>query len=95
MIAEEQRKTQIKVKFVFANDLTAKPCELLVNPYSPIFNYKTQLESQARMDLYGKKLVFKYTHNNSESFKIEYLQEIALKSKTDLKNALTVEVLFE
>jgi hypothetical protein len=55
----------VRVKFSFPNELNSKQCEILVNPYYPLFNYKRQLESNSKIDLYGKKLVFKYTHYNS------------------------------
>lgn len=60
----------------------------MVNPYYPLFNYKGELESQSKIDLYGKKLTFKYTHYNSENFKIEYVQDITKKAKVDLKSTL-------
>jgi hypothetical protein len=60
----------------------------MVNPYYPLFNYKRQLEVSTKIDLYGKKLLFKYTHYNSENFKIEYVQDITKKATVDLKNTL-------
>lgn len=67
----------------------------MVNPYYPLINYKRQLENTSKIDLYGKKLIFKYTHYNSENFKIEYVQDITKKTKVDHLNAVELQVYFE
>jgi hypothetical protein len=41
MIAESSAKgNAVKVKFSFPNELNSKQCEIIVNPYYPLFNYK-------------------------------------------------------
>jgi hypothetical protein len=42
----------------------------MVNPFLPLFNYKRQIETGTKIDLYGKKISFKYSSQPTESFKI-------------------------
>jgi hypothetical protein len=68
---------QYQVKFFFTNEVGNKHCELSINPFSPLINYKRYLENYSKIDLYGKKLIFKYIDQlHGNSFNIEYLQEI-------------------
>lgn len=94
MMIAENGMGSVRVKFSFPNELNSKPFEIVVNPYYPLFNYKRQIETNSKIDLYGKKLNFEYTHNSS-NYKIEYVQDIAKKTGGTLKNELELQVKFE
>lgn len=67
----------------------------MVNRYLPLMNYKRQLENNSRIDLYGKRMTFKYTHSNKEPYIIEYLQELVQRSSIELRDLMEIEVTFE
>jgi hypothetical protein len=49
-----------------------------------------------KIDLYGKKLVFKFIDVNfGNNYNIEYLQEIIERTKIDSKGELTIEVSYQ
>ena len=79
MLAEDN-KQNVKVRFSFNTEVNSKQCEILVDPFTPLFNYKRQLETNSKMDLFGKKLIFKYAGNEIQ-YKIDYLQDIVIREK--------------
>jgi hypothetical protein len=79
--------TFVQVKFYFSNEVGNKQCEISVSPFSPLINYKRQLENSSKIDLYGKKLLFKYADQlHGTSFNVEYLQEIVERTRQELKS---------
>lgn len=95
MLAETQLRRQVSVRFNFPGEPGCKKTEILVNPFLPLLNYKGEIEQQSKINLFGKKMQFKYAKSQEEIYKIEYLQDIEVKSKIPLKNQLDILVILE
>ena len=71
MIGEDSEGRLVRVRFSFPNEPSGKVVEVLVNRYSPLINYKRQIEnSQSQMDLFAKRIYFRYVHSNKEAYLI-------------------------
>ena len=60
MIAESSLRTQVAVRFIFPNEPGSKIAEVLVNPLLPLINWKGEIENLSGINLFGKKMIFKY-----------------------------------
>ena len=52
-------KENISVRFILATDFSNKVTMISVNRFVPLINYKRLIENQYKVDLYGRRLVFK------------------------------------
>ena len=95
MIAEASYRGQVSVLFVFPNEPGSKNSEVLVNPLMPLMNYKGEVEHQSGLNLYGKRMVFKFMRSEEEGFKIEFLQDVVRKTGVSLRNQIEVLVVLE
>ena len=95
MIAESSTKVQVGVRFIFPNEPGSKPTELLVNPLIPLMNFKGELEQHSTINLFGKKMTFKYMISIDEGYKIEFLQDVARQTGSPLKNSMDILVFLE
>ena len=59
MKPNEVSKETIAVRFHLLGGQGNKVAMICVNKFIPLINYKRQIESQHKVDLYGRKLVFK------------------------------------
>jgi hypothetical protein len=60
MIAEKPYRSQVGVRFIFPNEPGSKIAEMVINPFLPLTNYKGEIEFQSKINLFGKKMQFKY-----------------------------------
>jgi len=95
MIAEQDYRSKVGVNFVFPNEPGSKPSEVLVNPVIPLINYKGDIERLSGINLFGKKLIFKYIPTEDISYKIEYLQDAVYQTKKYLKNPTDIMIFLE
>lgn len=66
-----------------------------VNRYTPLVNYKRQIETLSKLDLYGRKLIFQGKTQQGGKANIEYLQEAIEHIKGNEMSDVTIDVVFE
>ena len=95
MIAESAQKSFVSARFIFPSEPGSKTVELLINPLLPLMNYKGQIEHHSGINLFGKKMTFKYMTSEEEGYKVEFLQDVARKTGMNLKNQTDILILLE
>jgi hypothetical protein len=70
-----EKKLNLLVNFHLINETSSKKITVMVNRFTPLINYKRQIENAARVDLYGRKLIFRTSKSQTMEEEIDYLQE--------------------
>ena len=60
-----------------------------------MLNFKGEIEQNSGMNLFGKKMVFKYVKDGDEGHIVEFLQDVVRKTNGNLQNKMTLLVLME
>ena len=68
---------------------------IAVNRFIPLLNYKRQIENQHKVDLYGRKLLFKVEIEKGRKANVEYAQEVIELRKEPELTEISIEVDFE